>query len=151
MRQVDILEPLRELMEPEVTGLARQGSALYATQERRYGRLVVRFDFDPAADSLRMYTAVPPPPGAGPDFLVWCLSTNTLYWDVKIGLDGHGMLLVHSDVDLNQADLSGTARVLLDRVNTMYELLDDDLVDYLLRSKLATPLQVERFARNEWK
>jgi hypothetical protein len=94
-----------------------------------------------------MYTTVPPPPGAGPEFLVWCLSTNTLYWDVKIGLDAHGMLLVHSDVDLDQADLTSTARVLLDRVKAMHELLDDDLVEYLLKSKLATPAQAERFAR----
>jgi hypothetical protein len=143
----DILEALRELMEPELPGIQRQGSGLTASEDRRYGRLVVRFDFDPAADSLRMYTAVPPPPGAGPEFLVWCLSTNTLYWDVKIGLDAHGMLLIHSDVDLDQADLTSTARVLLDRVRAMYELIDDDLVEYLLKSKLATPAQAERFAR----
>ena len=143
----DILEALRELMEPELSGIQRQGSGLYVTQERRYGRLVLRFDFDPSAESLRMYTTVPPPPGAGPEFLVWCLSTNTLYWDVKIGLDAHGMLLVHSDVDLDQADLTSTARVLLDRVKAMHELLDDDLVEYLLKSKLATPAQAERFAR----
>lgn len=143
----DILEALRELMEPELSGIQRQGSGLYVSQERRYGRLMLRFDFDPAAQSLRMYTAVPPPPGAGPEFLVWCLSTNTLYWDVKIGLDGHGMLLVHSDVDLDHADLNSTARVLLDRVKAMHELLDDDLVEYLLKNKLATPAQVERFTR----
>ena len=143
----DILEALRELMEPELSGIQRQGSGLYVGQERRYGRLMLRFDFDPAAESLRMYTAVPPPPGAGPEFLVWCLSTNTLYWDVKIGLDAHGMLLVHSDVDLDHADLNSTARVLLDRVKAMHELLDDDLVEYLLKSKLATPAQVERFTR----
>jgi hypothetical protein len=145
----DILEALQELMEPELTGIQRQGSGLYVTQERRYGRLVLRFDFDPAAESLRMYTSVPPPPGAGPEFLVWCLSTNTLYWDVKIGLDAHGMLLIHSDVDLDQGDLTGTARVLLDRVKAMYELLDDDLVEYLLKSRLATPAQIERFTRSE--
>jgi hypothetical protein len=144
----DILEALRELMEPELSGIQRQGSGLYVAQERRYGRLMLRFDFDPAAESLRMYTAVPPPPGAGPEFLVWCLSTNTLYWDVKIGLDAHGMLLVHSDVDLDHADLNSTARVLLDRVKAMHELLDDDLVEYLLKSKLATPAQVERFTRD---
>jgi hypothetical protein len=147
----DILEALRELIEPELSGIQRQGTGMYVMQERRYARLIVRFDFDPAANSIRMYTAVPPPPGAGPEFLVWCLSTNTLYWDVKIGLDGQGMLLVHSDVDLNQADLMSTARVLLDRVNTLHELVDDDLVEYLLKSKLATPAQVERFARSEWR
>ena len=66
----DILEALRELMEPELNGIQRQGGGLYVTQERRYGRLVLRFDFDPSAESLRMYTTVPPPPGAGPEFLV---------------------------------------------------------------------------------
>jgi hypothetical protein len=143
----DILDALRELMEPELPGLQRQQSGLYITQEWRYARLVVHFDFDASAESIRMYTTVPPAPGGGPEFLVWCLATNTLYWDVKIGLDAQGMLLVHSDVDLNQADLTSTARVLLDRVKAMHEMLDDDLVEYLLRNKLATPAQSERFSR----
>ncbi len=141
----DILRAVQELMLPELSGLQVQGTRMDAAIEARYGRLGLCFDFDPTAASIRMYVAVPPPAGGGPEFLLWCLSTNTLYWDVKIGLDPHGMLLVHSDVDLDQADLTTTARVLLERVTAMRELLDDDLVDYLLRHRLATPAQEERW------
>jgi hypothetical protein len=70
---------------------------------------------------------------------------NTLYWDVKIGLDAQGMLLVHADVDLDQADLVSAARVLAERAVAMRELLDDDLVEYLLQHKFTTPAQEERW------
>ncbi len=143
----DVLEALSELLAAELPGLQISGTNMQVTLETRYGRVLLRFDFDPTTESIRMYTAVPPPAGAGPEFLLWCLSTNTLYWDVKIGLDPQGMLLVHADVDLDQADLTTTARVLIERVVGMRELLDDDLVEYLIRHKLATPSQQERWTK----
>lgn len=142
----DILQALVELMEAELSGLVATGSAMHAMLDARYGRVELRMDFDAEAESIRLYTAVPPPAGGGHEFLVWCLATNTLYWDVKLGLDDAGMLLVHSDVDLDQADLTSTAEVLLERVAAMRELLDDDLVEYLLKHKLATPAQAQRWA-----
>lgn len=142
---LSVLEALAELLEAELPGLQIQGTNMQASLDVRYGRITLRFDFDPDAESIRMYTAVPPPAGAGHEFLLWCLSMNTLYWDVKIGLDAQGMLLVHSDVDLDQADLMSTARVLIERVVAMRELLDDDLVEYLLKHKLTTPAQEERW------
>ncbi|HEX7477666.1 MAG TPA: hypothetical protein VF331_07655 [Polyangiales bacterium] len=141
----DILDALRELMESELTDLKIEGTTMHCLLDARYARLGLWFDFDPTAESIRMYVTLPPPAGAGPEFLVWCLSTNTLYWDVKIGLDPHGMLLVHSDVDLDQADLTSTAQVLLERVGAMRELLDDELVAYLVDHKLGTPAQLERW------
>ncbi|HEX2678659.1 MAG TPA: hypothetical protein VHM19_18530 [Polyangiales bacterium] len=143
----DVLEALSELLGEELPGLQAHGPNMQVTFDARYGRVVLRFDFDETTQSIRMYTAVPPPAGGGTEFLLWCLTTNTLYWDVKIGLDAQGMLLVHSDVDLDQADLTSTARVLLERVVAMRELLDDDLVSYLLRNKLATPTQEERWRK----
>ena len=141
----DLLEALREPLEPELRGISLAGTSFTAQVEARYGRVIIHFDFDSAAQSIRVHAAVPPPVGAGPEFLVWCLSTNTLYWDVKLGLDDACMLLVHSDVDLDQADLTSTARVLLERVTAMRELLDDDLVEYLLKHKLGTPAQTQRW------
>ena len=141
----DILEALRELMQSDLVDLKIEGATMHCVLDARYARLALWFDFDPTAESIRMYVAVPPPAGAGPEFLVWCLSTNTLYWDVKIGLDAHGMLLVHSDVDLDQADLTSTAQVLLERVAAIRELLDDDLVSYLVKHKLGTSAQLERW------
>jgi hypothetical protein len=144
---LSVLEALAELLVAELPGLQIQGTNMQAQLETRYGRVALRFDFDPNAESIRMYTTVPPPAGAGHEFLLWCLSMNTLYWDVKFGLDAQGMLLVHSDVDLDQADLTSTTRVLIERAVAMRELLDDDLVQYLLKHKLATPAQEERWTR----
>lgn len=145
----DILDALKELMEPELSELKVEAATMQCVLDVRYARLTLWFDFDPQAESIRMYVTVPPPAGAGPEFLVWCLSTNTLYWDVKLGLDANGMLLVHADVDLDQADLTSTARVLLERVAAMRELLDDELVGYLVNHKLGTPPQLERWLTRE--
>jgi hypothetical protein len=144
----DILEALTELLGAELPGLQLQGTSMQAGVEARYAKVVIRFDFDAGTESIRISTAVPPPAGAGQEFLLWCLTTNTLYWDVKIGLDAQGMLLVHSDVDLDQADLTSTARVLIERVLAMRELLDDDLVTYIQRHRLATPAQEDRWSRH---
>lgn len=140
-----VLEGIAELLGAELPSLQVQGTGMQAVIDARYARITVRFDFDPDAESIRMYTIVPPPAGSGHEFLIWCLSMNTLYWDVKIGLDSQGMLLVHSDVDLDQADLTTTTRVLIQRAVTMRELLDDDLVEYMLRQGLATPAQEQRW------
>ena len=143
--ELDVLHGIAELLSAELPSLQVQNASMVATFESRYGRVVLRFDFDPGAESIRMYTLVPPPVGAGHEFLIWCLSINTLYWDVKIGLDAQGMLLVHSDVDLDQADLTSTTRVLIERVVAMRELLDDDFVEYVLQQGLATPAQSQRW------
>jgi len=141
----DVLTTLRDALAGELPDIEVNGSGLTAHVDSRYGRLALRFDHDPQATSIRISTLLPPPPGAGPEFLTWCLSTNTLYWDVKIGLDARGMLLVLADVDLEQADLTDTAHVLLARVSAMGELIDDDLVPYMLDHQLATPAQRERW------
>jgi hypothetical protein len=132
----------------ELPGLVLEASGLRAPIETRYAPLEVRLDYEREARALRIYVALPTPVGAGMEFLRWCLSMNTLYWDVKAGLDAEGRLLVLSDVDLDQADMAATARVVLGRVSAICELIEDDLVEYLVSHRLATPAQLARWARD---
>lgn len=141
-----ILEALCDIMGSRLPGLSLVDSAMEVQVDWRYGRLTICFDHDAEAESIRIFICLPPPAGAGPQFLTWCLATNVLYWDVKLGLDPHGMLIVHADVDLEQADLVQTAEVLLGRVDAMSEMLDDDLVAYIDEHRLATPAQAARWA-----
>jgi hypothetical protein len=145
----DLISSLYASMRGQLSDLRLIESGFEVELEGRYGRLIFVFDHDPGAASIRVYTMVPTPPGAGPEFLRWCLSMNTLYWDVKVGLDARGMLLVLCDVDLDQADVTSAARVLLARVAAIAQLLDDDLVSYLLDNKLATATQRQRWQK--WK
>jgi len=143
------LSRLYKRMRPELEDLTLQASGMHVAIETRYGKVDVRFDFDPEARSLRTYVVLATPLGAGVEFLRWCLSMNTLYWDVKTGLDGEGRLLVLSDVDFDHGDVSVTARVALGRVSAICELIEDDLVEYLLAHRLATPAQIARWSRTQ--
>ena len=140
-----LLRKLAQLLAVELPGLTELQSGLEVSRELRYGRVNLLFDFDAETKSIRVYTRVPVPPGAGPDFLIWCLSTSTLYWDVKIGLDEAGMLVVHSDVDFDRAEPEVIAQVLSERVDAIGELLDEDLVPYQLDHQLCTPAQAARW------
>jgi hypothetical protein len=136
-------------MRAELAELTLTPSGMHAAIETRYATLDLRFDFDADARSLRTYVVLSTPVGAGVEFLRWCLSMNTLYWDVKIGLDSDGRLLVLSDVDFDHGDLAVTARVALGRVSAICELIEDDLVDYLMAHRLATPAQIARWSQSE--
>jgi hypothetical protein len=139
------LARLHKRMRGEIEGLELEPAGMRATIDTRYAALEMHFDFDAQARSLRVYVSLPTPVGGGVELLRWCLSMNTLYWDVKIGLDAEGGLLVLSDVDIDHGDLAVTARVVVGRVAAMCELIEDDLVDYLLSHRLATPAQVSRW------
>lgn len=142
-----MLDALRKNLAARVPGLTRGGSGLRATVDAHYGSLVLRLDWDAEAESIRVATHIPPPAGAGPELLVWCLATNAQYWDVKIGLDDDGHLVVHADVDSDpEGDLEALAERLADRADTIRELLDDDLAPYLLDRGLGTPAQRARWA-----
>jgi len=147
----DILGSMKERLEDDLTGISRTEEGLRAVMDSRYGEIVVRVDHDVEAASVRVSVVVPPPAGAGPDFLVWCLSINAQYWDVKIGLDDDGLLLVHADLDAEpSADVASLTTLVIDRVDTIVELLDDDLVPFLLEHGLGTPPQQTRWrARGE--
>lgn len=120
--------------------------AIEATADARYGELTLTVEHDDDAASIRVSTVVPPPAGAGPDFLLHCLTLNTQYWDVKIGIDDEGELVVHADLDAEEGDdIEALAELIVDRAETIVELLDDDLCGWLLERRLGTPAQVERW------
>jgi hypothetical protein len=74
------------------------------------------------------------------------LALNAQYWDAKMALDESGYLLVHADVDATpDTELAQLQVALIDRVDTIAELIDDDLCDYLLEHRLGTPEQLARW------
>ena len=140
----DTLRSLQERLDEDLDGLRLVGDALEAVVDCRYGAVVIRVDHDVQAESLRVGAVVPPPAGTGPSFLHWCLVQNTQYWDVKIGLDDEGYMTVHADLDVDP-DLARLATLVADRAESIVELLDRDLVEWLLTEGFATPAQRTRW------
>lgn len=141
----DLLSPLRDRLEDDIDGIARTEQGLEAIIDARYGEVTLQIEHDEEAESLRVMVCIPPPAGAGHDFLLWALSTNTQYWDVKIGLDEEGRLVVHADLDSEGEEIADLAALVADRMETILELIDDDLVEWLLEHDLGTPQQRERW------
>jgi hypothetical protein len=142
-------ELLRSLHAPlleEVSGLELSDDGLRGELDLRYGLVPFQIDHDSEAEAVRVSVRLPPPPGGGPDFLVWCLALNGQYWDAKLGLDEDGLLLVHADVDAApDSDVDVLRANITDRIDTIAELIDDDLCTYLLERSLGTPQQLERW------
>ena len=142
----EIINALRHALEEGLKGITLVEDSLEAGIDARYGDVVLEIDHDLEAESIRVSVDLPPPPGAGTDFLIWCLTVNTQYWDVKIGLDEDGLLVFHGDLDVvDEADVNELAQVILDRAETITELIDDDLTEWLLERGLGTPGQQERW------
>ncbi|MEM6959201.1 MAG: hypothetical protein AAF411_30455 [Myxococcota bacterium] len=142
----DLLDRLQGRMDEDLDGLRRLPEGLRAVVDARYGEVTLRIDHDAEAEMLRIGVAIPSPAGAGPGFLVWCLAANAQYWDVKLGLDGRGFLLVHSDLDAHRGlDIDELAGAVVERAETVVDLLDDDLVEWMLKSGLGAPAQRERW------
>jgi hypothetical protein len=141
-----LLESLRPLVEEDLDGITSTPDGLRAMADARFGEVIIRVDHDEEAEAIRVQVSLPPPAGAGREFLVWCLATNPQYWDVKFGLDEDGMLAVHADLEANgsQAD-EALANEVVDRVESILQLLDEDLPDYLLTNGLGTPAQRARW------
>jgi hypothetical protein len=141
-----LLESLRAQVEEDLDGITSTPEGLRAVANARFGEVTLRIDHDVEAEAIRVQVSLPPPAGAGPDFLIWCLSTNTQYWDVKFGLDEDGTLAVHADLEAEgtQAD-EVLANDVVDRVESILQLLDEDLAEYLLRRGLGTPAQRTRW------
>ena len=141
-----LLDSLRKLIEEDLDGVTPTEDGLAAVADARYGEVTVRIDHDEEAAAIRVQVSLPPPAGAGTDFLVWCLATNTQYWDVKFGLDEDGMLAVHADLESEKGEADeGLANDVVDRVESILQLLDEDLSDYLLHHGLGTPAQRARW------
>src|SRR5690349_1857658 len=141
-----LLETLREMIDEDLDGVTSTPEGLRAIADARFAEIVIRIDHDEAAEAIRIQASIAPPAGAGTEFLVWCLATNTQYWDVKIGLDEDGMLSVHADLEAEGAQADELlASEVVDRVESILQLLDEDLPDYLLTNGLGTPAQRARW------
>ena len=137
---------LYDQVEEDLDGVTLTPDGLRAIVDGRFGEVTVAVDHDPDAEMLRVSAAVPPPAGSGRSFLLWCLSLNARYWDVKVGLDDRGLLLVHSDFDIGEdTPLETIAAAVIERSDTVIDLIDDDLVDWLLEHGLGTPAQRSRW------
>jgi hypothetical protein len=142
----DLLRALHGPLLEELSGLELAEDGLRAELELRYGVCPLQIDHDPEAEALRVSVRLPPPPGAGADFLIWCLALNAQYWDAKLALDEGGYLLIHADLDATPAsELEQLRGALIDRVDTISELIEDDLCEYLLKHRLGTPEQLSRW------
>lgn len=148
-----LLESLRELVEEDLDGVSATPEGLRAVADARWGEVTVRVDVDEEEQDedgagVRVSVRIPPPAGAGEEFLVWCLATNTQFWGVKLGLDDDGMLSVHADLDAGEGRPDELlAADVVDRVETILQLLDEDLAEYCLAHGLGTPSQRARWER----
>ena len=142
----DLLRSLQAPLLEELSELELADDGLRMELELRYGICPLHIDHDPEAEALRVSVRLPPPPGAGAEFLIWCLALNAQYWDAKLALDEGGHLLVHADLDATpDSDLEQLRGALIDRVDTIAELIEDDLCDYLVKHRLGTPEQLNRW------
>jgi hypothetical protein len=146
-----LFETLRDLLDEEIDGIEVTPEGLRAVADARWGEVRVCVDRDedeqePETVALRVHVDVPPPAGAGQEFLLWCLATNTQYWSVKTGLDEQGMLCVHADIDATGPNAAALlAADVVDRVESILQLIDEDLADYCLAHGLGTPSQRTRW------
>lgn len=146
----DLLSELFDHVEEEIDGVTLTPDGLRAIVDGRFGELNVAVEHDPENEMLRVSAAVAPPAGSGRSFLIWCLAINAKYWDVKTGLDEEGRLLVHSDLDAtDDLDLEDVASSVIERADAVVDLLDDDLVEWLLEHGLGTPSQRERWQQRD--
>lgn len=142
------LARLHQRLRAELPQLVCVGPSMRTWLDTRYARVELCMDFDADARSLRIHVGLATPPGAGAEFLRFCLALNTVYWDVKMGLDADGRLLVLSDVDVEGGDLGLTVQTVMGRVSAMCELIEDDLIEHLIAQRLATPKQLERWTKS---
>jgi hypothetical protein len=146
----DLLGRLKEHLVDDLEGLTLTEDGLRAVADLRYGEVMLAVDHDTEAASVRVSVDLAPAAGAGPEFLVFCLATNVQYWDVKLGLDDEGQLVVHSDLDaVESTDPKLLAAMVMDRVENICDMIDTDLVAWLLDHNLGTPNQRARWIKRE--
>jgi hypothetical protein len=143
----ELLEALHTPLLEAVSGLELLSEGLRGQLDLRYGMLAFQIDHEEEEEALRVAVRLPPPVGAGHEFLVWCLALNAQSFSAKLGLDDSGFLLIHGDlsapatidVDLLRDDIT-------DCIDSIAELIDENLCAYLLERRLGTPAQLERWA-----
>ena len=141
----DLLLGLRSLLH-DVAELDTSDAGLIGSLDLRYGIVPLHIDHEPEAEAMRVGVRVPTPTTAGADFFRFCLTLNGQYWDAKVGLDEAGQLWIHADLDAPpDVDLAALRTAVVDRIDTIAELVDDDLCDYLLVRGLGTAEQLARW------
>jgi len=143
----DLLEALHVPLLEEVSGLELHPEGLRGQLDLRYGLLSFQIDHDEESEALRVSVRLPPPVGAGPEFLIWCLSLNADSWDAKLALDESGFLLAHVDLPApGDVEVELLRDDIIESIDDIAELIDDSLCAYLLDRKLGTPAQIERWS-----
>lgn len=142
----ELLSALHTPLLEEVAGLELASEGLRGHLDLRYGLLAFHIDHDEEEEALRVAVHLPPPVGAGHEFLVWCLSLNAQSFSAKLGLDDSGFLLVHADLSAPAgADVDVLRDDITDHIDAIAELIDESLCGYLLERRLGTPAQLERW------
>jgi phytoene dehydrogenase-like protein len=142
----ELLEALHPPLLEEVSGLELHPEGMRGQLDLRYGLLSFQIDHDEESSAVRVGVRLPPPVGAGPEFLVWCLSLNAQSWNAKLALDDSGFLLVHVDLPADGDEVDELRDDIIESIDDIAELIDDSLCAYLLERKLGTPAQVERWS-----
>jgi hypothetical protein len=143
----DLLASLHAPLAEEVSGLENAEEGLRGQLDLRYGLLGFQIDHDEDAEVLRVAVRVPPPIGAGPEFLIWALALNAESWTAKLGLDESGFLLVHCDLPAAaEAELDVLRDDVTESIDEIAQLIDDHLCNYLYERSLGTPAQLERWS-----
>ncbi len=144
---MDLVEQIARRLDGRLGLVGRDGGTLrIPTEAPRFGPVQIRVEHDSEAASIRVFVPLTPPSGAGPDFLLWCLAVSAQYFHVKVGLDDEGMLIFHADIEAGEeAGPEWLADTVVERAETILELLDDDLVPFLLGRSLGTAQQRARW------
>ncbi|MET0287474.1 MAG: hypothetical protein ABW352_23510 [Polyangiales bacterium] len=143
----DLLSALHAPLAEEVSGLENAEEGLRGQLDLRYGMLGFQIDHDEEAEVVRVAVRVPPPVGAGPEFLIWALALNAESWTAKLGLDDSGFLLVHVDMPAPaEAEVELLRDDITESIDEIAQLIDDHLCSYLSERNLGTPAQLERWS-----
>jgi hypothetical protein len=143
----ELLDALHIALVDEVAGLELLPEGLRAQLDLRYGLVTFKIEHEAETQVVRVSTRLPPPIGAGREFLIWCLALNAQSFRTKLGLDESGFLLVHADLSApSEDDIEPLREELTERIDELAELIDDSLCTYLLERRLGTPAQLERWA-----
>jgi hypothetical protein len=146
----ELLEALHTPLLEEVSGLEHAVEGLRGQLDLRYGLLAFQIDHDEEAEALRVAVRLPPPIGAGHEFLVWCLALNAQSFSAKLGFDDSGFLLVHADLSAPRGvDVDLLRDEITECIDSIAEMIDDSLCSYLLERRLGTPAQLERWSGAE--
>ncbi|HEX5659663.1 MAG TPA: hypothetical protein VFX59_20845 [Polyangiales bacterium] len=143
----DLLSALHTPLAEEVSGLEQADEGLRGQLDLRFGLLGFQIDHDEEAEVLRVAVRLPPPVGAGPEFLIWALALNAESWTAKLGLDDSGFLLVHVDLPLPaEPEVELLRDEVTESIDEIAQLIDEHLCNYLQERNLGTPAQLERWS-----